>query len=770
MTTRTTSLPPSAFDQLALPVRRWIWQQKWPSLRDVQEKAIPSILAGGDIVISARTAAGKTEAAFLPLLSRIVSGERSADGFAVLYVSPLKALINDQHRRLEGLCEACGILLHKWHGDVGADVKARARKRPSGIVLITPESLEALLVRRGREAPKLFSHLDAVVIDELHAFIGTERGMQLQSILTRIEVATGRPQIDRIGLSATLGEMRLAADALRPGAGESVSIIEGMDEGNGLKLQIRGYELAPHAPAQDEATQDGGDEARDPFADSGVPDRLANDLFRILRGRSNLLFAGSRVNVETYTDRLTEMCHTNGFPNEFFAHHGNLAKAVREDVEARLRDDPRPTTAVATMTLELGIDIGDVETVAQIGPGFSVASLRQRLGRSGRRAGKPAKLRIFVCEPAAGLGDHPIDRLHLGLVQSIAMVECLLENWCEPPAETGLHLSTLMHQILAAILQTGGLSPGAAWQLLCGRGPFRNVDKALFADLLRRMAHPEVRLIEQSPQGVLMVGEGGEQIAQSYDFYAVFMTEKEYRIIHEARVLGTYPLTSPVAPDETLIFAGRRWRILEVDDHARVIVVQPTRVGKPPFFSGDGGAIHDRIVAKMQDILLGSNVFTYLDTEAERLLAAARSAFRDLKLHERGILPFGRGVLVFPWLGTKKLRTLLTALLACEFKGTAAWHVIEIQDADVEGVVHHLERISGAPPPDGTMLAARLAQPQLAKFDHLLSPELMRIVTAKERLDVPGLPSAAGAALRSSSCGGSGNGPPRAELGVLPES
>jgi len=181
-------LPPSAFDRLAEPVRRWIWQQKWAALRDVQEKAIPAVLAGGDVVISARTAAGKTEAAFLPLLSRITASGRIADGFAVLYVSPLKALINDQHRRLESLCEACDIALHKWHGDVNEEAKARARKRPSGVVLITPESLEALLVRRGGAARGLFGRLDAVVIDELHAFIGTERGMQLLSILTRIDL------------------------------------------------------------------------------------------------------------------------------------------------------------------------------------------------------------------------------------------------------------------------------------------------------------------------------------------------------------------------------------------------------------------------------------------------------------------------------------------------------------------------------------------------------------------------------------------------------
>ncbi|RVC49455.1 DEAD/DEAH box helicase, partial [Mesorhizobium sp. M00.F.Ca.ET.038.03.1.1] len=217
----------------------------------------------------------------------------------ILYVSPLKALINDQHRRLESLCEGSGVLLHKWHGDVSADAKTRARKRPSGVVLITPESLEALLVRRGGEVAQMFSRLDAVVIDELHAFIGTERGMQLQSILNRIEVATARDRIDRIGLSATLGDLSLAAEALRPGKGASVTIVEGKDEGNGVRLQIRGYLLDGTAPATADDSDPPGKPA-EPFEQSTVPAALASDLFRLLRGQSNLLFAGSRANVEVY--------------------------------------------------------------------------------------------------------------------------------------------------------------------------------------------------------------------------------------------------------------------------------------------------------------------------------------------------------------------------------------------------------------------------------------------------------------------------------------
>ncbi|MBZ9937051.1 DEAD/DEAH box helicase [Mesorhizobium sp. BR1-1-16] len=656
----------SAFDRLAEPVRRWIWQQKWSSLRDVQEKAIPVVLAGGDVVISARTAAGKTEAAFLPLLSRITTSRRSADGFGILYVSPLKALINDQHRRLESLCEGCDVALHKWHGDVNEDAKGRARKRPSGIVLITPESLEALLVRRSGETRGLFGRLDAVVIDELHAFIGTERGMQLLSILSRIEVATGRDRIDRIGLSATLGDMRLAAEALRPGAGNSVALVEGKDEGNGLKLQIRGYALPIQPLEIDGEPTEEGTAPDDAFEGNDVPDALADDLFRLLRGRSNLLFAGSRARVEIYADRLRRMSEASRLPNEFYPHHGNLSKAIREDVEQRLRDDPRPTTAVVTTTLEPGIDIGDVETVAQIGPAFSVASLRQRLGRSGRRPGKPAVLRIFVTEPATTKGQHPIDGLHVDLVQSIAMVECLRAGWCEPPMSAGLHLSTLIHQVLALILQTGGVRAAVAWKLLCERGPFRAVDKLLFADLLRSMSAN--RLIEQSPEALLMIGEAGETLTESYEFYPVFMTEQEYRLLHEGRLLGTYPLSMPIARDGTLIFGGRRWQVMNVDDHARVIVVRPTRSGKPPYFTSGGAVIHDHIVSRMREILAGSAAYPYLDDQATLFLENARSAFRHMELARQSIVPFDSGVLILPWVGTRKLRTLMLALQVRDFR------------------------------------------------------------------------------------------------------
>ncbi|MCR6501326.1 DEAD/DEAH box helicase [Shinella sp. CPCC 101442] len=732
-------MQPSGFDRLAQPIQRWIWQKKWQRLRDVQEKAIPAVLSGGDVVISARTAAGKTEAAILPLLTRVLA-KQNRDGFAILYVSPLKALLNDQHRRLESLCDACDVGLHKWHGDVSADAKARARKSPSGIVLITPESLEALLVRRGREIRFLFSALEAVVIDELHAFIGTERGMQLQSILNRIEIECGRERIDRVGLSATLGDMGLAAEAMRPGEGASVTLVHGNDEGNGLKLQIRGYiedEPSPDVDGEGQETEPGETESH------GIPPRVAYDLSRFLRGSRNLLFAGSRQRVELYADRLRTMCEESNLPNEFFPHHGSLSRSEREDLEIRLRDDPRPTTAVATTTLELGIDIGDVESVAQIGPGFTVSSLRQRLGRSGRRAGNPAIMRLFVIEREPGRGQHPVDRLNLGLIQSIAMIECLKEGWCEPPEPSGFHLSTLLHQILALILQKTGIRPHIAYRILCERGPFRSVGKGLFADLLRCMASPENQLIEQSPDGLLMIGGNGEKITESHEFYPVFATEREYRVMHEARILGNYPLDSAIKNGETLIFAGRRWLVLSVDDATRVISVRPNRGGKPPRFSGNGGNIHDHIAEKMRQVLSSDEEYPYIDRVAGELLVGARETFRKLQLEKQSVIPYGDGVIVFPWVGTKKLNTLALAFLSREFKTAPFAFVIELQECNVDGVDCYLKAFAQGDLPSTEALMEGISKPNIAKFDGFLSWELMTLVTLRERLDIEALPGVA---------------------------
>lgn len=238
----------SAFELFHRHVQKWIWDQRWTELRDIQDEAAPPILSGErDVLIASATASGKTEPAFLPIASRLAdSAEAPGRGIDVLYVSPLKALINDQLPRLESLFSPVGVRVTSWHGDVTASRKRRLLKDPAGILLITPESVEGLFIRHGHRMNRFFGGLTYIVVDELHAFMGTERGRQLQSLLHRVELAAGG-RVPRIALSATLGDMAAAREFLRPGHGAAVVEVVSRARGQEVKLQVRGYR---HRPAR----------------------------------------------------------------------------------------------------------------------------------------------------------------------------------------------------------------------------------------------------------------------------------------------------------------------------------------------------------------------------------------------------------------------------------------------------------------------------------------------------------------------------------------
>ena len=727
----------SGFDRLARPIQRWIWDQGWKGLRPIQEAAITALIdAPKDAIIAAGTAGGKTEAAFLPLISRLLDPDREeGPGFDLLYVGPLRALINDQFSRLEDLCAKTDLPVHPWHGDISSGVKAHARKTPRGILLITPESLEALFVLRGLEIPGLFGRLDAVVIDELHALLDTERGVHLRSLLTRIELATGR-RIPRIGLSATLGDMGLARGYLRPDAPEAVSMVqvEGED-GAELRLQIRGYVAGGDPPKRmpDPRAKE------DPY--EAAKEEIASHIFDNLRGRQNLVFAGARGQVEDYSDRLRRRCEEQALPNEFLPHHANLSREHRTDLERRLKAGRLPTTAVCTSTLELGVDIGHVDCVAQIGAPYSVASLRQRLGRSGRRAGRPAVLRLYVIEQKDSPDAAIADRLRFSLLRTVASVDLLLSKWCEPPRPQALHLSTLVHQILSVIAQRGGAHANRLYATLCRQGPFSGVSPELFGAVLRSLGDPETALIEQSPDGTLLLGREGERQVESHRFYAVFKTPEEFRLLHKGRPLGPLPIDSILLPGVTIIFAGRRWKVEAVHERERVVEVSPDPTGRPPVFGGEVGSVHDRIVQRMREILEGDEIPIYLDAIAADLLAEARKAYFQLDLARNRILPDGSGArTLLTWRGGEATETLALALLQAlddpevmVEPRDGVLTVMKLGDAS-QRIEDALRRIAEAPPPDPVELAALSLNLEREKMHPFLSRDLLAADLASSRL------------------------------------
>jgi len=733
MTSAPSNSDTSLFHRLHPTIQRWIYDQKWDELRDIQSKAIENLLdTDAHLILAAATSAGKTEAAFLPILSMVARQQIAS--FSVVYVSPLKALINDQFRRLEELCERLEIPVVKWHGDASQTAKDRARRNPRGVVLITPESIEALLVRRGPEVRRLFGETQFIVIDELHAFMAGERGVHLASLLLRIEAQAGR-RIRKVGLSATIGDFGEARTFLDPREPDRVNIVEGAAGQSTIKLQIRGYrEPQPPSKVSGRMVPSAG-EGSAVAADAAIADHL----FKVMRGSNNLVFATSRKDVESFADALLKRSEAANVPNEFFPHHGSLAKALREELEDRLKSGSLPTTAVATTTLELGIDIGSVSSVAQIGAPSLVGGLRQRMGRSGRRAGQASQLRIYVSEEDVPEPDDVFARLRPNVIQSIAAVRLLLQKWCEPSQASGTRLSTLLHQILAVIRERGGYRAADLFTLLCGPGPFYGTTRHDFAALLRGLATTTPPLLEQSPDGMLMLGQLGEQLTDSYEFFAVFATDEEYRIVTETSALGTVPIFNPLRSGDYLTFAGRRWIVKAVDDKAKIVKVSAAPAGRVPMFqSAERAPLHDRLVAEMRSVYRGTDEPEFLDVTARELLREGRAAYIALNLDNTSVVREANAISVLSWRGSRVTNTIRLAFAREKVMAEVDTLGLYIPECSAPLFITCIQNIINNPP-TALELADCVETLRTQKYDDLVPDNLLRAAYASTMIDTSSL-------------------------------
>lgn len=688
--------------------------------------------ADQDVIIAAATAAGKTEAAFLPILTNLLNSNDPPG--SVLYISPLKALINDQWDRLGRLCEQLEIPVVAWHGDISASKKHRFLKSPEGVLLITPESLEALFVNRGSALAEVFQNLRYIVVDELHAFIGSERGKQLQSLMHRVEIVTGR-RLPRVGLSATLGDMTLASEFLRSGGVDGVTVIESKNSNQTLQVQVRGYIQPPMSELKKTPVQPSDEEGdEDETENKASPDfAIADHLYKVLRGSNNLIFPNSRQQVEWYADQLRRRCEKDGVPNEFWPHHGSLSKDLREQAEHALKAGDQSASAICTTTLELGIDIGSIKTVVQIGAPPSVASLRQRLGRSGRRPGENAILRVYCKESPLKDGSSISDQMRQGLVQTIAMVRLLIGGWFEPPRAQGIHASTLVQQCLSIIAQCGGASAADLWKSLIAEGAFQNVEKSDFVKLLKSLGEHE--LIVQDNSGLLLPGEVGERLINHYEFYSAFTSEEEFRLVCDGKALGSIPVSRPLTKDQRIIFGGRRWQVRDVNLQAKVIIVSAARGGAPPQFDGLGAMVHDNVRKEMRAVLADTAPCPFIDRDSQVLLDEARKTFNALGLDERYVIESGGKCYLISWLGdyaNDALRLLLNHVgLSCDNGGLA----IEI-DANIHRTLAALKEVGGLDASELDAILADVENMLREKWDWALPESLLMKSFASISLDI----------------------------------
>lgn len=672
-------------------LQSWITAQDWADLRPIQKLSIPAILhTAEDWIINAPTASGKTEAAFLPILSTLL--EAPQPGLRALCICPTKTLVDDLHKRLTPIATAAEIAIHRLHGDVPTEEKRRLQVTPNGLLITTPESLEALLIRP--QAQLIFQNLRFAVIDELHALSGNERGMQTISLLHRIETLTNQT-IPRIGLSATLTN-----PIIRPG--QTPRILT--------------------------------DEASKPFQTEWwtMPEEdIPLALRQTFHQSKTIVFANSRGMAENLSDHLTQLAKADGNPEFHFVHHSSISAASRRKNEELLRTPDQPTMAICARTLELGIDIGDIDDVIQIGPSPSVSALRQRLGRSGRR-NTPSRLIQIQLPDFLPQRDDPVRPIRPELLQSLATISLAEEGSSEPTENPAPHLSTLVQQILCILASTSqGISQTNLHHLLCKTGPFQPVNESQFEDVIQNL---DAQQILTNQTGILNANPIGFARLQKEGLIAAFRAPLTLRAFSSGEHIGEITLDDKLQTGERLNLGGRRWEIKSLDLKNQTVELIPGPERRKAHFASGGTPIHSQIHQRMREILEHTTIPIYLDNEARQALTEARSAYRQAKLDHKSLYFQTRAGWIFHWLGDRVSQTLITLLekqgISSFADGPAVRHFAEAQP-----LFDALQKISQLDSNQPTNLISEGIP--ISKFDHLIPEPLLRWEQERHRFDIP---------------------------------
>jgi ATP-dependent Lhr-like helicase len=620
-----------SFDLLSEPIRKFIRDKGWEQLRPIQTAAIAKILASDDnYILASRTASGKTEAAFLPILSKVNFND---SGVQVLYISPLIALINDQFYRIEELCKNLDVTVTKWHGEANKTLKERLIKQPNGIVLITPESLEAMFVNKPYNVKQLFSNLKYVVIDEIHSFIGTDRGIQLKSILSRLQKVNSK-SFSIVGLSATIGDY----DEAKKFTGDE------------LKTKVLLDRTAKEINALFRYFKNKNEE---------LPLELLKDLYIETKDNKVLIFPNSRGRAEEVAVKLRKISdRVKGHPN-YFSHHSSVDREVREYVEYFAKSNNRQNFCIScTSTLELGIDIGTVDEVVQIDATHSIASLIQRVGRSGRKEGESSNLYLYATN-------------EWSLLQSIACWLLYKEGFIEPPQKNEKPYDILVHQALSITKGHSGIRLTELINQLKENAAFKQIELSEIDEILKHLI--EIDFLEKLQHEVI-IGVEGEKVVNSRDFYSVFKTEENFKVVNAGNTIGEIPFSPQIIEDENILLSAKIWKIKFVDHKAKKIEVIPTKDGKKPMFFGGGATIHQRIREKMFEVLYSKTDYDFLDQpscDETEILRKDFSVFNITDLQsDRPLLTAEKHLQLFTFTGTRINRTIQLLLNIAGIKNT----------------------------------------------------------------------------------------------------
>lgn len=735
----------SAFDRYAPFVQDYIYRNHWENLRAIQVAAADAIFnTDENVLLTASTASGKTEAAFFPIITLFSENPPSSVG--CIYIGPLKALINDQFTRLTDLCEEADIPVWHWHGDVAQSHKSRLMKRPSGILQITPESLEAMLLHKHAAIPKLFGDLRFVVIDEVHSLLRGDRGGQTLCLIERLSRIAGvNPR--RIGLSATIGDPEGTGEFLSLGTGRKTIIPKIEAKGSKWRLSMEHFYVKDVQAAEGKDVQDAlpvleekTDEAPK-NADPGI-----GYIYEHTRGKKCLVFVNSREECETVTTTLRQYCDLQHERDRFLIHHGNLSASYRETAEGVMKDDSQYMTTVTTATLELGIDIGRLERAFQIDAPWTVSSFLQRMGRTGRRESPPEMW--FVMRE-----DEPEARAMLPatipwkLLQGISLVQLYLEErWCEPPRLDRFAYSLLYHQTMSTLASCGEMSPKAMADRILRLHYFHRVSQDDYKILLRHLIKTDH--IQQTEQGGLIVGLAGERVVNSFKFYGVFVESEEYTVRSESQELGTVCLPPPVG--EKLAIAGHVWVVLDVDHKRHLVYCEQVKGSIPAYFGECPGDLHTKILQRMRKVLKEDKQYPYLMQNAVARLDQARFTAEHSGAADTPLINLGGNMwCLLPWVGTYPFLAMERFLkIKCgdrlglkNFDSARPYYMqftMKVSEEDFYRIVR--EEIQK--PIDPLELVYPKELPLFDKYDEYLPEELVRKGFAYGVLDMDGLKEA----------------------------
>ena len=562
------------YNMLKKEIRRYIYDQNWQKFTKIQEHSIKLYSESEDnLILIAPTASGKTEAAFLPAINSIENWE---EGIKIVYISPLIALINDQFNRISELCKYMEITVTRWHGEASQSKKRDILKNPKGILLITPESLEALFVTKSDRVRKLFYNVENIIVDEIHSFIGSNRGIQLKSLLERMSLYIKNNNPRMIGMSATVSEENYL-DLKEIFQNKRITKIIRDKGKNELKIDCNFYsnEIA-----------------------------ALNKIYEYSKTETMLVFPNTRQKVEMIAANLKKKAQKEKINISYFSHHASVSKNIRAMVENFAKESNKNLfTICCTSTLELGIDIGAVDSIVQYNAPHSVSSLAQRLGRSGRRTG--------------------INNLHFisdekwNLLQGLSAISIYKKGKVDKIDVVKKPYDVMAHQILSLIVEKSEINLSEFKKIIQKYQTWKNIEYEEFSNICNHLLKEKyIEMLDNS----IIAGINLEKILKKAEFYTQFKVEDMYSVYNNQIKIGELPLEIGVNVTDNIYLAAGIWKIKRVEEEVRKIFVEKAKDGRPPIFFGEEGEITDELRKEMKAILFNSKIWEDYSEEIKKVL------------------------------------------------------------------------------------------------------------------------------------------------------